>query len=121
LLERRNLEVQAPHRPLHGRERVVVLHEVGVDSGLGEPPCVEHFGEEATLVATPLRHHEQDVGYFLRLDLHGAAVSLLFPCRRPPVRRRPSRDRSSAASPPPQSLPRPAYHEARRGARDYSA
>ena len=63
--------MQAAHDALR-RERLVVLHEVGVDSGGLVPPCVVLLHEPAAAVAEHLRlddNHARDLG---GQHVHGA-------------------------------------------------
>ncbi len=72
LREGRRLEMQAAQRADRSGKRVVVLHELERDPGLGEGLAVIGLREEAAMVAEPLRRDDPDLRQRGRLDLqHG--------------------------------------------------
>ena len=58
------------------RERMIVLHELHMDSRLFQRSLVVGFGKEASLIKVPGRLDDLHVWYFSRTDLHYSSAAL---------------------------------------------
>ncbi len=117
LRDRRNLEMQAAHDAAHGRERVVVLHELAVDARfLGEHAAAERLQEEAARIGIAPHLQEHHIRNLHPLDDHdfppaqpAMATRARDEARAPRARRSVLRDgdieTSSCSKPDPRSAP----------------
>src|SRR3954451_1448922 len=109
----RDLAVQAPHHPPLAREAVVVLHELARDPGGLEPCLAPDLGEEAALVAEPIRRDQHHLRYRQMLQLQGwtpsanssssrpssVLLKLLAAVRSPAASMKPIRNATSSGQP----------------------